>query len=252
VHRSGERRAPRRDPVAAPMNRRLQMTAAQRIARFAIRSYARWRVWRACSVTVSGLDQLPARGPVVLAARHVHHLFDATVLLTALPRPLHFLVALDWAHSRCERWLLERACRLAVWPGLLRADRLPPDSSVWQPAESRRYGRRSLQESVAILVAGRTLVVFPEGSPAIDPERPARDPSSLLAFQPGFASIARQAARCLGQPVPVIPVGLAYQSDGRRWHVQARLGSPMLIGQQSDRDAVTRTVEAEVRRLSSW
>lgn len=228
----------------------MNITAAQRISRFAIRCYARWLVRRDCTVTVSGLERLPRRGPVLLAARHVHHLYDATVLLTVLPRPLHFLVALDWARTPQQRWLLEQACRLAVWPGLLRADRLSSDSAAWQPCEVARYARRSLEEAAGLLAAGRVLVVFPEGSPAIDPEQPARALDSCLPFQPGFVSVARQAARALGRPVAVVPVGVGYRGAGRRWQVRVSLAPPVMVGAQADRAAVTRAVEGDVRRLS--
>jgi 1-acyl-sn-glycerol-3-phosphate acyltransferase len=231
-----------------------RLTAAQHISRFVIKAYARWVIGRRCRVKVVGLDYLPRSGPVLLAARHYHNLYDATSLLSLSPRPLHFLVALDWAQTPRRRWLLERACRLAVWPGLLRGDRLPrsvgTDPLVWRQSDVEPYSRRSIIESAALLAAGRALVVFPEGSPVIDPERPPRASDSLLPFRHGFVAIARRAARTFGRPVPVVPVGLEYRRHGRRWLIDVRLGASVPVDADADRDSVAREVEASVRRLS--
>ncbi|MGE3271657.1 MAG: 1-acyl-sn-glycerol-3-phosphate acyltransferase [Chloroflexota bacterium] len=231
---------------------RYVLTPGQRISRAFLRAYARWRVARECRVTVIGRETLPRSGPLLVAARHYHHLYDAGVLLAHLPRSPHFLVALDWAHSRRQRWLLEHACQLAAWPGLLRADRVPNDDppAVWRTSEIAEYQRRAMSASVAILTAGRTLVVFPEGSPVIDPEQPERSADSLLPFQRGFVSLARQAARELGRPVPVVPAGFAYVRAGDRWDVRLAFGSPLLVDARDDRLACTKSIEEAVRRLS--
>ena len=230
------------------------MTLVQHISRCFLWLYAGWAVWRGCEVEVRGLEHLPRSGPVLLAARHYHHLHDATVLLSVVPRSLHFLVAFDWAGTRRARWLLERACGLTVWPGLLREDMLQAArgaaSPVWQPSDIEPYRRRSIQESVAILVAGRALAVFPEGSPIIDPQQPPRASDSVLPFKQGFVTIARQTARALGRPVPVVPVGFAYQQMGTRWRVRVCFGAPMLVDQNAERGGTARAVEVVVRRLS--
>lgn len=233
---------------------RFQLTTAQRISRTAIRAYARWLVFLRCRVQVSGLNRLPSAGPVLLAARHYHHVYDAAVLLASIRRPLHFLVALDWAQTPRDRAVLERACQLAAWPGLLRPDRLSSNdvarTRIWQPQEIEAYARRSVSESVNLLLDGRALAVFPEGSPAIDPERPARPADSTLPFQSGFVTIARLAARLGKQPVPVVPAGLVYRREGNVWHVQLRFGAPILVGAHASRGETVLVVEAAVRELS--
>lgn len=232
---------------------RLQVTPLQAISRFSIWVYGRWHVWRSCQVEVTGLEYLPRSGPVLIAARHYHHLYDAAVLLATLPRPLHFVVALDWARTRRARWLLEWACFLTIWPGLLRADHVSAASgtmSAWQSHEVEPYARRCVTESVKLLTAGRTLVICPEGSPAIDPERPNRPPESLLPFQHGFVTIARLAARTCEHPIPVVPLGLMYRQAGTRWQVQVRIGAPVLVWAHASRGDTVRTIEAAVRQLS--
>ena len=45
---------------------------------------------------------------VVLAARHYHHLFDGTSLLSTIGRPLRVMVALDWVDAGTrDEWYLD-------------------------------------------------------------------------------------------------------------------------------------------------
>ena len=37
-------------------------------------------------LTVEGLEHVPGSGPVLIAARHFHHLYDGCVLMKAVPR----------------------------------------------------------------------------------------------------------------------------------------------------------------------
>ena len=62
---------------------------------------APWPAWPSpgASGCASRAEPPPPAGPVVLASRHDHHLLDALVLLTAMPRQAHFLVALDWVRG---------------------------------------------------------------------------------------------------------------------------------------------------------
>ena len=70
-------------------------------------------------VTVVGLDRVPRTGPVLLAARHYHHLLDGAVLVSSLERPVHIVVGLDWAANARERRWMERACKWARYPVIL-------------------------------------------------------------------------------------------------------------------------------------
>src|SRR5687768_4532041 len=88
----------------------------------ALRTAARLGLAGRVRLRVQGGEYVPREGPVLLASRHYHHLFDALVLLSALPRQTHFLVALDWVQGRAGRRLMEGACRAARWPVILRAE----------------------------------------------------------------------------------------------------------------------------------
>ncbi len=201
------------------------------------------------AVRVEGLEHVPRDGPVLLVARHYHHLLDGAVLVNAVPRPVHVLVALDWTASpRARRWM-ERACRWAQWPVILRERELAAGASspsAFARADALPYLRRGLRDAAHLLAEGRVVAVFPEGYPAVDPSpRPAppRDLDGFLPFARGFSAVARFAAR-EGADVVAVPVGFRYAREGKRWSVIARFGEPLPNG------ADAAQAERAVRALS--
>jgi putative membrane protein len=238
----------------------------------ALRSLARIAVGRRVRLTVEGLEHLPAGGPALIASRHYHHLLDAAVLLSAIPRPAHFLVALDWVDGPAGRRLMETACGAARWPVILRAAELDPDARrgrrlAYAPSEAQRYLRRGLRDARALLRQGRVLIAFPEGYPRIDPAgaRPvtAGPGGVLLPFGQGVVRLAALASGG-STDVPVVPAGLAYRrlagppapEDATwlrgRWEVVLRFGPavpPAGDGGGATGEAVAR-LEAAVLALS--
>ncbi|MEX2314824.1 MAG: carotenoid biosynthesis protein, partial [Thermomicrobiales bacterium] len=79
---------------------------------------------RGMDLRVEGAQSLPETGPVLIAARHFHHLNDGCAIIATAGRPVHILVALDWVKGGAGRTLMERACRMAGWPVVLRDDGL--------------------------------------------------------------------------------------------------------------------------------
>lgn len=218
-------------------------------ARQAIRLFAVADVAIRLRVRVVGRRHLPKSGAALLVSRHFHHLHDACLLMAVAPRPLSFVVALDWL-PRPLRRPMELACRLARWPALLRSERLSA-TSAYRPEEARPYLRRALADSVALLRGGDALVIFPEAYPNIDPGyTPKMDEEAFLPFQPGFIRLIQHAERDGGGAVPIIPVGLAYER-GRRWRVTLRFGAPVFRAQFGTRAELLRAVESSVRRLSA-
>jgi putative membrane protein len=200
---------------------------------------ARALVAHALDLHVVGLEHVPRHGPVLLAARHYHHLYDAAAILASLPREVHVLVAVDW---------LGGGPRLAVMRQLAAAARWP---IVWRPGAAWRLNRQGYQLSLDLLREGRLLLMFPEGYPRIDPlASPRATSDDVLPFDPGFLSLAERA----GRAVRVVPVGLWYAPrQGGGWSVWLRFGRPDVpSGSGLDgRRARLRAVEAAVRRLSA-
>jgi putative membrane protein len=206
----------------------------------ALRTFARLAVARNVDLHVDGLERLPPSGAVLIACRHYHHLYDALVLLATVPRPLHFLVALDWVQGSAGRRLMESVCRAARWPVVLRPEEISrqqrhldehreqrrgrpegrPERAAGRPAyavaEAPGYLRRGVAESTALLRAGRALAIFPEAYPNVDPDYTPKHGDEMLPFRPGFARLASLAARGSRTEVAIVPAGLSYQMAGDR------------------------------------
>ena len=126
-------------------------------------------------IRVTGLEHLPASGPVLLAGNHTGFL-DGPVVFILLPRPSAFLVKSELYDSPF-RPVLQFARQIPVHRGT-------PD-------------RTALRRALEILRAGGVLGVFPEGT---------RGAGRLESVQHGIGYLALRA----GCPVvPVVCVGTA-------------------------------------------
>jgi putative membrane protein len=187
------------------------------IARWALRTYT-------ASVRVEGLENVPATGPAMLVARHFHHLLDAAAIVRHVPRPVHIVVGLDWTENARQRAWMERACRAAQYPIVLRPATLG-ERAGYAPRELARYTRSALRDVAALLAAGRVVLVFPEGYPNVDPTFTRKtDDETFLPFAPGYLRMLAHARRAGAARVAVVPVGFHY-TRGPRWTMVARIGN---------------------------
>ncbi len=209
------------------------------------RAIAWWSLRRMTDgITVQGLEHVPRSGPVLLAARHYHHLLDGAVLVRHLARPVHIVVGLDWTANATQRRWMERACAWARYPVILRPATTGAHGG-YAASEVRRYLRSGLRDAAALLREERVVVVFPEGYPVVDPTASdatprARDGDGMLPFAPGFRTIADAARRSGARDVRIVPVGFRYEPRGTRWRITARFGTPMTAN--ADVDAVADAV----------
>jgi 1-acyl-sn-glycerol-3-phosphate acyltransferase len=185
---------------------------------------ARWALGTKTScVRVEGLENIPAAGPVMLVARHFHHLLDGAVVVRYVPRPVHIVVGLDWTTDASQRAWMERACRAVQWPILLRPATLGQRGG-YARNEFSGYMRAAFRETTALLRAGRVVLTFPEGYPNVDPAfaRKAND-DTFLPFAPGYQRMIARAERDGTTRVAIVPVGFHY-TRGKRWSIVARFG----------------------------
>lgn len=197
------------------------------------------------NLTVEGADHVPATGPVLIAARHVHHLHDGVALLSVIPRPMSIIVGLDWANSGLTGTAMRALCRSAHWPYINRTDPAQPVD----PAESRQLLRAAMKETLTLLSDGRVVVIFPEAYPNIDPtSTPKQGPDDWLPFEPGVVRIAALAARS-GIAAPIVPVGFTYAASNER-EIAIRFGTPIQVDAAADVGRVLAEIEAAVRGLS--
>ncbi len=134
--------------------------------------------WR---VRTTGLEHLPGRGPVLLAANHTG-LLDGPLVWGVVPRDVRFLVKDEMFTGALG--------------ALLRATRqLPVD---------RGGGRRALVEAAGVLAAGGVVGLFPEGT---------RGRGDVARLRSGVAWLALRS----GAPVvPVAVLGTSATGAGRR------------------------------------
>jgi putative membrane protein len=220
--------------------------------RLGARAFAAGRV----AIAVTGLEHIPAAGPVLLVARHYHYVFDGVALLVSIPRPIHMLVTLDWVKNDYARRLLRLATAMVRWPVVLRSDaggtRVTGarGEKLVRAGAVRRHQRSALDDSVALLSEGRVLVVFPEGYPNIDRHyTPKTKPEEVLPFKGGFAAIAATAERRLGSPIAMVPCGFSYTRSGS-WAARLNIGEAVYLEDFGSRQMLVRYMERRVAELS--
>lgn len=248
---------PRRDQTGSATGSGI----AARMAERTIRNGSRLLMRNHVDLTVTGLDYVPPTGPVVIAARHFHHLYDGTAILTSVPRTVRILVALDWVTAGPQRRLAERLCAMAGWPVVLRP---PRTSALPAPAaadgarslnrrESERYLWRAFRQSARWLGDGGALLIFPEAYPNIDPSFTPKtsEPDEMLPLLPGAIRIPLMAQRLIGQPVPVVPAGLHYEPAGDDdWRVRLRFGEPLAVADDEAPAATLARLTDAIQELS--
>ncbi len=206
-----------------------------RIADFAIDQamhvIARILTGNRLKTVAQGLENLPADGPAIIAARHYHHLFDGLAFFAAVERRFHFVVTLDWAQNRRTKFFMSSLNTLARWPMVLREEAIENsrarEPTFTPPTILRRYQLAALRQSVKLLKENRLLIIFPEGFPYVDPVfTPKTRADEFLPFKPGFAAIAESAERMMHRAIPIIPTGIRYQI-GATWLAHLSFGPPV-------------------------
>ena len=181
-------------------------------------------------ITVRGGENIPDRGPVLLAINHRSYM-DPPYLSMATGRQLHLMAK-------------EQLFHIPVFGPYIRALGAFP---VKRGAADRGAIRQAIDE----LKAGHVLGIFPEGTRA--------DPGTLLPAERGFALIAKQTG------IPIVPVALegtdrVHPKHAKRLHrarVTATIGKPITAGEMlaanadPDKDGLTIIGEATTRMIAA-
>jgi 1-acyl-sn-glycerol-3-phosphate acyltransferase len=121
------------------------------------------------SVRIHDADLVPARGPVILAPNHTGFL-DPPLLMGTSPRPIHCLAKREIFRGPLG-WFLRAIGQI--------------------PINRSGTDRTALASALAVLAAGRVLVVYPEGT---------RGSGTFAELRPGLAWLAVRSG------APVVPV----------------------------------------------
>lgn len=159
------------------------------------------------SIAVSGQENLPMTGPVILAPTHRSR-WDAVVIpavtgRTVTGRDLTFMVSANEA-SGLQGWFVRRLGGF--------------------PVNTDRPSIRTLRYGVEVLLQQEMLVIFPEGNIFRD--------GSVHPLKPGLARLAVSAETTHpGLGVQVVPIGLKYSQSYPQWgcDVSICIGSPLKV-----------------------
>lgn len=123
---------------------------------------------------ITGHEQLPV-GPVLFISNHEGN-FDIPVLIAAVPKPFGFLSKIEVRKIPfIYEWMKEMNC-------------------VFIDRTNRRSALKSIDDSIASLKNGHSLLLFPEGTRSKG--------NGVKEFKAGFVRIASKAE------VPVIPIAI--------------------------------------------
>jgi 1-acyl-sn-glycerol-3-phosphate acyltransferase len=191
-------------------------------------------VWRP---TVTGLENVPRTGPVILASNHLSFA-DSLVIPIVAPRKVVFLAKSDYFTGRGLKGLASRLWFEGL--GMLPVDR-----------DDSRAAIASLDTALAVLSGGGAFGIYPEGTRSRD--------GRLYRGRTGVAHLALTAG------APVVPVGLTgtekLQPVGARFPrvvpVSVRFGPPIQVDGRYDgvppgraRREVTDEIMAAIQALS--
>jgi 1-acyl-sn-glycerol-3-phosphate acyltransferase len=191
-------------------------------------------VWRP---TVTGLDKVPATGPVIVASNHLSFA-DSLVIPIVAPRQVVFLAKQDYFTGTGVKGALQRAWFTGM--GMIPIDR-----------DDTRAAIASLDIALAVLGRGEAFGIYPEGTRSRD--------GRLYRGRTGVAHLA------LTSGAPVVPVGISGTQDlqpvGSRLpklaRVSVRFGEPLHFAGRYDgvpigraRREVTDLVMSAIQSLS--
>ena len=150
------------------------------LGRFCFGTFGRMRV--------TGLENVPPRGPVILACNHLAFT-DPPLLVAAIPRPLYFLGKKELFGNPVGAFLM-RGFHVS-------------------PYDRATIGADTMRIMLAHLERDRAVVIFPEGT---------RSPHHALQWaMPGIVYLA------LRSQAPILPVGITGTQKIRAWRMPVPL-----------------------------
>jgi 1-acyl-sn-glycerol-3-phosphate acyltransferase len=145
-------------------------------------------------IDVAGLEHVPARAPLIVAANHQNGLIDPMLLLAALPRPLRPLAKAS----------LFRHPLIAPFLRLARALPVHRRQDAGSDMASNALTFQAVGEALA---QGAAILIFPEGVSQPEP--------TLMTLRTGAARLLLEAETNGAPPVTLLPVGLVLTHPGR-------------------------------------
>jgi 1-acyl-sn-glycerol-3-phosphate acyltransferase len=167
-------------------------------------------------IFVTGLENIPSKGPVIIIANHNSSLMDAALLGILLKRPAWFFARGDVFVNKFIQYIL-------WWFHMM------PVHTYQGGRNTLSANNNSFSEGQKILSKGGIIVFFPESTSHVEHQ--------LLPFRKGVFRLAfdTAAANNFSFDIPVVPVGISYDHPKAcRTNAQVHAGKPLLLSSYKD------------------
>src|ERR1700712_4720872 len=162
-------------------------------------------------IYVTGLENIPSKGPVIIIANHNSSLMDAALLGILLKRKAYFF-------ARGDVFVNKFIQKVLWWFHMM------PVHSYDGGRKSLGVNNNSFSDGQKILLKGGIIVFFPESTSHIEHQ--------LLPFRKGVFRLAFDAAKAgnFSFDIPVVPIGITYDHPvDCRTTVGVHAGRPLLL-----------------------
>ena len=162
-------------------------------------------------IYVTGLENIPSKGPVIIIANHNSSLMDAALLGILLKRKA-------WFFARGDVFINKPVQKILWWLHMM------PVHSYAGGRNTLSANSNSFSDGQNILLKGGIIVFFPESS--------SHTEHQLLPFRKGVFRLAFDTAGAgnVAFDIPIVPVGISYDHPvDCRTAVQVHVGVPLLL-----------------------
>lgn len=149
-------------------------------------------------IEISGIERVPADGPVMLAVNHPNGLIDPLFLICLSPRPVSFLAKAPLFEMPVIGWFVRALGSIPVYR---RQD------GGFDPSKNRQTFERARD----ILSGGGVIAIFPEGASHGDPKlRPLKTGAARIALGAAAIDAAPTSIDSVARPLTIVPLGIYY------------------------------------------
>lgn len=194
------------------------------------------------SVYAKNLENIPLRGPLIIAPNHPSTFLDPLVVCMWIKRPIYFLTNGGAFSSPFKKWFYTKLFMIPIYR----------QQDVKESGSSSAKNEEAFRNCYEMLEQGKVIIIFPEGS--------SEDERKLRKIKTGLARIAlgAEAKNNFKLGVKVVCVGVNY-TNPRKFQSKLFINfdNPIDISEYQDRyvqdnyEAVKKVTSTVSERLSS-